>query len=484
MCFHPIKIRNPSLLFNQEMDKPWIEVPCGHCEDCLKNKVNDLIVRGYYEWKRTIDHGGFAYFDTLTYSNQSVPKLFGEMVFSRKHLTDFFKLVRRRIEKDGFEVTKQCGVDKNGKPLYVSRLKYLVTTEYGADDQYSKRPHYHVLWFCTVPGLRVYDLYKYSRDVWFGFYKFGWNDHITQVMEHVINRVDGIAYVCKYLSKKTDYHDRLLRLLNKFKDDPSRLAVVLDNIKNIKPFYRSSIGFGASIMEVDSDTLQKHGVPFIDSKGPSFMPIPQYIKNKLFYEKVEHPIKEQESYRRRNRLSVDYLVNNLDTIIDSKVLKYQGLVDNYSLFSDIPYNIKEYVSSLLDGRTMRDFVIYKCVYKGHLYSELDSSSYNDFFKRWLTSPKEICPWYCSDRRPIGRAISKLSFDNFINDPIHAVVYDGSLPEFASFDEIDSILDVLSSQYDSYLEKSYIRKKNEQAQNQEIFNRFFNRRKNNYLCVDR
>lgn len=462
MCYHPIKIRNPALYFNSEIDKPFIEVPCGHCEQCAKNRVNDLVVRSYYEWQKTISKGGFCYFDTLTYNDNNVPRILGEMCFSRKHLTDFFKLVRKRLENKGFQINIEIGQTPKGRPIYDSLLKYLVTTEYGSTN--SKRPHYHVLWFCSVPGLSVLQLYNVVRNVWLDTYHFGFNDKITDIYEHVVNRLDGIKYVCKYLTKSSDYLDRLQALSSKYKDDPKKLALILDSIKDIKPFYRSSIGFGSSIMDVDLEKLKNFGVPLYSSKGPEFYAIPRYIKYKLFYDKKPHPFKAKESLYTRNDLGVSYLVNNLDKVIDSKVLLYNNLLDNSSNYSSIA-GLKDYILSLLDGRELRQFVIYKCIYKGHLFSDLSWQDYNDYYMSWLTA----------ERKQLSPFTNKKCTERYLATCDHAIMNDSCNPDFFGFDEIDELLDVLCTNFQIYNENLQIKKKYDEEKTKDLYRRFFDSR---------
>lgn len=64
MCFRPINLKNPN-------GPGYIQVPCGHCLDCLRKYQNDWTNRFDAELKAC---NGKAVFFTLTYDDANVPK--------------------------------------------------------------------------------------------------------------------------------------------------------------------------------------------------------------------------------------------------------------------------------------------------------------------------------------------------------------------------------------------------------------------------
>lgn len=128
MCTQPIT----KMIRESKYSLPYsVQVPCGKCLECLRDKQNEWVVRLYMESKY---HSNILFF-TLTYSPDSVPSLVnlesGELYLTvyKKHLQDWFKRFRRRYEKT-YGLTAQ--------------LKYFITSEYGPK---TKRPHYHGILF-------------------------------------------------------------------------------------------------------------------------------------------------------------------------------------------------------------------------------------------------------------------------------------------------------------------------------------------------
>lgn len=117
-CMFPYKVEK-ELYYNQK-DR-FVPVPCGKCPQCLKRRVASWSFRlemGSLLWNK-------QYFLTLTYDNENVPiSANGFLTLFPKHLTDFFKRLRKNAGK----------------------LRYYLCGEYGTT---TKRPHYHVILFAN-----------------------------------------------------------------------------------------------------------------------------------------------------------------------------------------------------------------------------------------------------------------------------------------------------------------------------------------------
>lgn len=105
-------------IYHSQQDRT-VPVPCGKCPQCLKRRVASWSFRLEVEalnWQK-------QFFVTLTYDTEFVPispNTF--MTLEPKHLTDFFKRLRRTAGK----------------------LRYYACGEYGTR---GKRPHYHLILF-------------------------------------------------------------------------------------------------------------------------------------------------------------------------------------------------------------------------------------------------------------------------------------------------------------------------------------------------
>ena len=79
MCLYPSIIENPKYAKSNEKSKRirdyrlrWIQIPCGHCEECRSAKANEWRVRLMEEIKSNPKNIIFA---TLTFSEESLKKL-------------------------------------------------------------------------------------------------------------------------------------------------------------------------------------------------------------------------------------------------------------------------------------------------------------------------------------------------------------------------------------------------------------------------
>ena len=73
MCLSPIKIRNNSRSYEENVSPLYNEVPCGKCLECQQAIQSDWFVRLAYEYFFTKDKlNGIVYFITLTYNNDNV----------------------------------------------------------------------------------------------------------------------------------------------------------------------------------------------------------------------------------------------------------------------------------------------------------------------------------------------------------------------------------------------------------------------------
>lgn len=177
-CQKPIMIRNKSVT------RGGVTVPCGRCENCLKNRASNWSFRLMQEDKVSLS----SYFITLTYepAHTHITKN-GFMDISKRDLQLFFKRFRKLHDRHGM----------SGKPL-----KYYAVAEYGGRFY---RPHYHIIMFNAdlklLIGAKHADAVKrgtieldgkrpYTLDAW----PFG---HIT------VGQVTGasVGYTMKYVTK-------------------------------------------------------------------------------------------------------------------------------------------------------------------------------------------------------------------------------------------------------------------------------------------
>lgn len=127
MCLNPITIRNPRYIVSKKKgyklpDKPlderlrFIEVPCGHCIECLKTKRKDWIIRLCEELKTTK-----GLFITLTFDEENRCDTVEEVAVK---IRLFLERWRKQFKK---------------------YPRYFMITERGANG--TERLHVHGIWF-------------------------------------------------------------------------------------------------------------------------------------------------------------------------------------------------------------------------------------------------------------------------------------------------------------------------------------------------
>lgn len=311
MCNSPIEIYNKKL-FLTRYDKVKHTVPCGKCWSCMRQKQDDYFVKAYYLYMLYRDNNGFAYFDTLTFNDDCLPTdELGNPCFSLEILREFRLALYFTIEKyllkhykfdesimtreQRVEYLKKHNVDvKNLKisnrvrslswtekkyiihAIMRDNLDYLITSEFGHKKH---RPHYHILFFCSISCLSFWQIARWIKICW----SFGFTDSRYKVRDRVVgapwtkfsNQFDrAIGYVTKYVTKD------LLNYKNYSPDcDDAKQRVI------------SSHGFDRGVMSLLNDSVIENGFNIFRSKAQKYRTysVPLSCVNKYLYnrEKVD-----------------------------------------------------------------------------------------------------------------------------------------------------------------------------------------------------
>lgn len=369
MCTSPIQIYNRSSRISLRGQSLLFTVPCGQCEECKKLKSNEYTLRSYFEYQDCISKGGYVYFDTLTYSPKYLPVDFRISHFRRADITLCLKELRVYLTRAGFDVK--------------DNIKYFITSEYGGK---THRPHYHVLFFITVPNLDVKTFWQYLNKAW----KFGIIDRRATAPNRVVNSTAAINYVAKYVQKDQEWQSvvdaKLSRLRRIGCEDKFK-----SKLKDFQPFHLQSQGFGANFLSYTSlDDILNNG--FITIPDRKYLiknyAIPTYYKRKLFYNLVKDD--DGKNHWKLNELGVEYKCNQLDNIINNQLHKYQTTIDNlrqYNSFDSFDLSVvPRLISQYLDGRTLREFTIYSTVFRNRMWSS--SKPLPDYHKFYRYSLQE------------------------------------------------------------------------------------------------
>ena len=428
-CLHPIHIRNTSKVLEFVGTPFEMDVPCGHCAECKKQMQSEYYFRAYYQAMDTLARKGYVYFDTLTYDNRNVPhisdfvhelrnSILDHMCFNLDHYRHFFVRLRRCLKRHGFD------------PAH--GLKYFLCSEYGTDDTKTHRPHYHILFYITIPNLPVELLSEWISDCW----TYGRTDGIKyKGLQYIKNHTfDSLSdkvymtnicnYVAKYVTKSSSFEktiDSRINLISKRLEPEFNSDEYKDKMKkierNIREFHRQSQGFGIYGLQMnDPDRMFQTGMmEMVDSKHiVSHIPMPMYFQRKLYYN-LTHDEDGNKSWKLNDK-GIEYKLSRLDDMIrrtgdkfaqwysnlDNNIMvgdyysaDYVGKVMDSDLVQFLNKSSKDYVTNLLHGRSWNDFAEYILVYKGRFKSpeqldrEINEEKYyvdekHDFYKKTIT----------------------------------------------------------------------------------------------------
>lgn len=383
MCLCPVTIVNPKNKFTLQGGTPFLmQVPCGKCAECQKMMSDAWYFRAYYQSKDCIDSDGYVYFDTLTYRNEDLPhisdffpvlkgRISDVSCFNLNHYREFFKKLRVYIQRAGYGT-------KN--------VKYFLSSEYGTDERFTHRPHYHILFYVYKDDngklIPVEELSELVRKAWIygrtdGIYYKG----MKYILDHTfgnmyssdIHHVHSICnYVTKYVQKDSEFEQTIKSRINviayqlfgkkRFSDltldEQDQLNAVA---RDLRQFHRQSQGFGLQFLKYnDYDEMFDTGmikIPNSDATKPCRqIPIPRYFLEHLFYDK--------DSGNRNRRLTDEGIEYKKLRLADN-TLRFANRVDDWLQSQAMQGTGKDIeFLRLNDGRDIYEFAKYIMVYRG------------------------------------------------------------------------------------------------------------------------
>ena len=306
MCYSPITTKlnkrylNAATLKNAPI-KGLFEVPCGQCEQCKTQKVNDWSFRLLEEAKETFRQGGFIIYDTLTYDDKHVPNV-GKVLFQ---LGEFSLDVSSSIcdmlcnsKRDVQLFAKRLRAE------YKSPFRYYLVSEYGNDDRFTHRPHYHALFFFPSPTITSEQASKLIRHAWQNGRTDGIEDKgekyfyskrcFTSFTPYIQNI---ILYITKYMHKDYTYYNQVVepviaylhKSLDPNKTQKMSYALKLRERKiksHIGNFMLCSKGIGESYLTEQHRMFhvkQSHVRLRYPSGKYYGLPLPRYYVKKFYY---------------------------------------------------------------------------------------------------------------------------------------------------------------------------------------------------------
>ena len=315
MCNHLITIKNPK---NGE----FLQVPCGHCIECLNELRTEWATRMAIEFRSNKTRP--AVMVTLTYNDENLPVdefnkegvVYSQPSVKKEHIQSFIRHLRTYIKRE---------IKKGTWKGYTGSIKYFITSEYGPQ---GGRPHYHGI----IYGLTKKDLPLIEKI---------WNKGFVHVGD--VNDA-SIMYVAKYCYKPVEeqlYPDRKGYFDNeKWMDE--------QGIRR-KPFRLMSTSLGKAYFE-DEAYLKFHFKNMLEHNyirvGKQKKKMPRYFKKKIYtaqnyqkYGKKKDLVKIINNNRKNDLKYGKYGLHDYSDIVANIGLSqfYRHLADdvkNYSLSED------------------------------------------------------------------------------------------------------------------------------------------------------
>lgn len=384
MCYHPLHIVNPKTNKNSFRDRDYLHVPCGKCLDCLDEKRISWFIRMSYEHMETLDNGGFSFYITLTYNEESVPHIGSTKVFRKHDIEQYIQTLRLRIKR-------YLHLDH-----YDSKLRFFYSGEYGGK---THRPHYHVVFFCNDP-INKWKFRNFAMSIWrkqYGFVKCGNNYGF-------IESLAPFNYCAKYVCKDTYPDSWVNKLSSSIQKDFDLGIIDSDWLKDQQlqylPPHRASNNLGLYVLQCeDFRNLQKGFVILSDTKlNKRKYKLPLYLDRKIFFNvelnkngnpmyvlndlgnemKLIRKIKYEEAFKK----SFIYLMSQHGDSENLRKINYK--------FKTQFRSYEELHKFILSRGTLSDFTDYVTTYKGytaplltyHYTSPSHNLSTNHFLKRY------------------------------------------------------------------------------------------------------
>lgn len=440
MCTNRIRIYNNSKFVNLHHFDVYREVDCGYCLACQHKLQSEYAIRSYFEYRHTIDDGGYTYWDTLTMDDDHLTTFHGYPCFDKKMISKFVKRLRTYFARE--------------YNLCSDVLRFFCVSEYGEE---KKRPHYHIVFYVHDSGLSPVMLQDAIDECWyFGLtannyrIKHGLKTH----EDFVVTSNAALLYVAKYLYKDDTYSNKYI---DEVEYQLTQQGIEYDKKevqRAFRPFRLSSINYGSYLLELgeydyDDETCKMPVATNVDK----IFTLPLYYKRKLYYHLVK--FEDGKLSWQKNSDYVDKLLNKEVDNFENDVVQMSNrinsvdslcnLAPHIGVFVDCKYDLQglkpsEYIKTLMDGRDVRLLVLYKRYFKGRYSCTIEQIDDIIEHRSELIQYFSNNPLYIDDK-----ILQNESREWYRNNIIH----DYSYPDFYDFDKILNFIDTIYKRFTSF-----------------------------------
>ena len=221
----------------------YVNVPCGHCEECLKSKARGWAFRILKEAEQFNE----CYFITLTYDDANLHfSDCGIPTLRKEDLSEFNKKLKTYLKRKKLD----------------SSFRFYGIGEYGGQ---FLRPHLHVMYF----GLPIYDLeFNYAKNGIAHFRsKFLESVWTAGIVDIEMIHIGNACYISRYCDKK----------LNRVQEEKDALlkSGIVPEFSNMS----RRPGIGAAALDIIKSNIE-HGIYSLSTNGNDFS-IPIYYSKKI-----------------------------------------------------------------------------------------------------------------------------------------------------------------------------------------------------------
>lgn len=373
MCVNKLRVKNNKIEFNSLTDRLYNYVPCGKCEECLKNRVQQYETRLVAEYESCKKNGGNSFFYTLTYDEQHVPRFYNHRVFSKYDVQKFLKRLRKELK---------------------TPFRYFLSSEYGHK---TFRPHYHIDFFFNK-YIDPKKLYESIKSCWY----------LGNIMPGrnlgLINSAIPMRYVAKYVDKDIsslrEFNNKHFtrEQLEEYKEEKHSRYFAID----LLPFHLQSSGLGLSLaLHLNDDDLCNGYFISTDALGISRkVSIPLYIIRHTIYTSyvnkygsISYKLNER-GVKLFNRIVTTQYKREKCRFDDdiSKFVHYYSVCPIFQHFFKTVEDLKEFVTRFVDSNWSDWLARYCVIYRGYNQVQFDFTDVNndiEILKKIEMSPDDV-----------------------------------------------------------------------------------------------
>ena len=282
MCLQYIKLKT-----RHQQGLRYAYVPCGKCADCRKASQEAWKFRLFSEFFDLKKKGWNVAFCTLTYDEESLPKIPEQCFKKSEDYRDIACFDRTSVREWIDAIRQYCKY--HYKFVKGNNIRYFIASEYGS---VTHRPHYHAIlaWPSSLSYEKMHALATHYWNKGFLFPRKPEGDGKCLSFEVVGDASHALSYCSKYACKDIDFVNEIsdVELYDNVRKYPegSDERAYCQMFRNCQPFHIQSVSMGLEpIKNMDDDEKRDvfvNGMSFVGDGN--IYKVPVYIKNKILFD--------------------------------------------------------------------------------------------------------------------------------------------------------------------------------------------------------